>query len=697
MKTKRLAWAVSAALAAMALSACGWRHHDDHDGHHGEPNEAPRYLRDITVATYDGVTDDLLTGGLGASGLAAAAPVPGYADPLNPTAAELRRNAIYFNYRAIADVNATAGYGRLYGPNVDASGTPTTGEGKIAGTEYIAYADDGSGKQNVTVMVQIPDSFDVNQPCIITGASSGSRGVYGAIATAGEWGLKHKCAVAYTDKGTGTGLYAFDDDSVNLRTGVRATRVAAGINANFAPALSDAERTAFAAAYPGRIASKHAHSQQNPEKDWGTHVLQSVEFAFYALNEKYGEAGKDGKGHRVRFTPRNTITIGSSVSNGAAAALLAAEQDRKGLITGLAVSEPQIQPRDNTSYSVRQNGVPVTGQGKLLIDFTTYAALYQPCVASTAANPGRCAALAAKGLLTGAELAAQQADALARLRAYGWLLDSDPLQATYSPTNVLVAVTYAYTYGRFPVKDKVCGFTFAPVDATGTPTAFTPAQKAASFATQNGIIGTPIYEDSVGGAKAYTVGVSPTTGRADQALDGFLCLRALATGIDPVNGNALTGTLAAQSARVRAGAAEVVATGNLRGKPAIIVHGRRDTLMAVNFDSRAYLGLNAVAEGASSKLRYVEVTNGNHFDVFTNALPQYVIPLNVYLFRALDTMMAHLRNPASTSLPPSQVVRTTTRPDNTVPLTTANLPPYVAAPGGGDTISVTGTIVDIPL
>jgi hydroxybutyrate-dimer hydrolase len=697
MKTKQLVWAVSAALAATALSACGWRHHDDHDGHHGEPNEVPRYLRDITVATYDGVTDDLLTGGLGASGLAAAAPVPGYADPLNPTAAELRRNAIYFNYRAIADVNATAGYGRLYGPNVDASGVPTTGEGKIAGTEYIAYADDGSGKQNVTVMVQIPDSFDVNQPCIITGASSGSRGVYGAIATAGEWGLKHKCAVAYTDKGSGTGLYTFDDDSVNLRTGVRATRVAAGLNANFAPALSDAERTAFAAAYPGRIASKHAHSQQNPEKDWGTHVLQSVEFAFYALNEKYGEVDKDGKGRRVRFTPRNTITIGSSVSNGAAAALLAAEQDRKGLITGLAVSEPQIQPRDNTSYSVRQNGVPVTGQGKLLIDFTTYAALYQPCVASTAANPGRCAALVAKGLLTGADLAAQQADALARLRAYGWLPDSDPLQATYSPINVLVAVTYAYTYGRFSVADKVCGFTFAPVDATGSPIAFTPAQKAASFATQNGIIGTPIYEDSVGGAKAYTVGVSPSTGQADQALDGFLCLRSLATGIDPVNGNALTGTLAAQSARVRAGAAEVVATGNLRGKPAIIVHGRRDTLMVVNFDSRAYLGLNAVAEGTSSKLRYVEVTNGNHFDVFTNALPQFVIPLNVYLFRALDTMMAHLRNPAGTALPPSQVVRTTTRPDNTVPLTTANLPPYVATPGTSDAISVTGTTVDIPL
>ncbi|MDR7047839.1 hydroxybutyrate-dimer hydrolase [Duganella sp. 3397] len=690
MKTTTLVTAVSAAVATMALAGCGSHGHHDH----GEPNEAPRYLRDITVATYDGVADDLLTGGLGTSGLSAAAPAPGYADPLSPTPAELRRNAIYFNYRAIADVNPTAGYGRLYGPNVDINGVPTAGEGKIAGTEYIAYADDGSGKQNVTVMVQIPDSFDVTNPCIITGASSGSRGVYGAIATSGEWGLKHKCAVAYTDKGTGTGLYTFEDDSVNLRNGVRAPRATAGINANFSPSISDAERAAFAAAYPGRIASKHAHSQQNPEKDWGMHVLQSVEFAFYALNEKYGEVSKDGKGRRVRFTPRNTITIGSSISNGAAAALLAAEQDRKGLITGLAVSEPQIQPKDATSYSVRQNGAPVTGQGKLLIDYSTYAALYQPCIAATAATAARCTALAAKGLLAGADLAAQQLDARARLRAYGWLPESDPLQATYSPTNVLVAVTYSFAYGRFAPTDKVCGFTFAPVDAAGLPAVFTPAQKAASFATQNGIIGTPIYEDSAGGARSYALGVSPSTNLADQSLDGFLCLRALATGIDPVNGNALTGALAEQSRRVRQGAAEVVANGKLNGKPAIIVHGRSDTLMVVNFTSRAYLGLNAAAEGSSSKLRYIEVTNGNHFDVLTTPLPQYVIPLNVYLFRALDAMMAHLRSNAQ--LPPSQVVRTTTRPDNTVPLTEANLPPFVGAPAPANAITVSAATVDVP-
>lgn len=684
MHTKK----ITLALAGIALTACGH--------HHDKPeiiNERPSFLGTITAKTYDGVSDDLLTAGLGSTGLAGA--LPAYADPLNPTPAELRRNAIYANYRAIQDISSAAGYGRLYGPNVDVSGTPTTSEGKIAGSEFIAYADDGSGNKNVTLMVQIPASFDANNPCIITGASSGSRGVYGAIGTSGEWGLKNKCAVAYSDKGSGTGLYTFDDDSVNLQNGVRATRTAAARNSNFTPILSDADRAAFAAAKPGRIAFKHAHSQQNPEKDWGNHTLQAVEFAFYMLNEQYGRYARDNTHHVVRFTPTNTITIGSSISNGAASALLAAEQDTKGLIDGVAANEPQIQPRTATGYSIRQNGVPVTGQGKWLIDYSTYAALYQPCIASTAAAPGRCTALVAKGLLTGADLAAQQEDARARLRAYGWLPNSDVLQASHALTTVLVAVTYANAYGRFSVTDQLCGFTFAPTDATGSPVPFTPAQRAASFATQNGIIGTPIYEASVGGPKAYNLGVSPSTNLADQSLDGFLCLRALATGIDPVNGNALTGTLAEQSARVRSGAAEVLATGNLHGKPAIIAAGRSDTLMVVNFNSRAYLGLNALAEGPSSKLRYIEVLNANHFDAFTSVFPQNIVPLHIYLFRALDAMMAHLRNP-SVPLPPSQVVRTVTRPDATTPMTVANVPPFVMAPAPGNLINVSGTTVDVP-
>ena len=670
----------------LALAACGSNHAPE------ELNQMPGYLGSITRADYDGKTNDLLTAGLGKTGLAGAAPA--YANTEQPTPLELRRNAIYANYRAVLDIAVNSGYGTLYGPNVDASGNVGTGEGLVAGSEYIAYADDGTGKKNVTLMVQVPASFDPDRACIVTGTSSGSRGIYGAIGSSGEWGLKKGCAVAYADKGSGTGLYVFEDDSVNLQNGVRAGRVAAGKNALFAPDLSDADRLAWASANPNRIAFKHAHSQQNPEKDWGKVTLQAVEMAYYVLNERYGVLARDGSARIVRLTPKNTITIASSISNGAGSALLAAEQDTQGLISGVAASEPQVQPAASSAYSVRQGGVVVANPGRALFDYATYAALYQPCIASVAGNAGRCTALVAKGLLNGVDLAAQQADAKQRLRAYGWLPDSDPLQAAHAGTNILVAVTYAYAYGKFSVTDKVCGFTFAQTDGSGNPIPLTTAQKAASFAAQNGILGSVVYENSVGGAKGYTAGVSPSTSLADQSLDGFLCLRSLATGRDAVSGANLQGTLAAQSVRVRAGVAEVAASGKLHGKPAIIVHGRSDTLIPVNHASRAYLGLNAAVEGSNSRLRYIEVTHANHFDSFSSALPTLIVPLHVYLNRALDAMYAHLS--AKQALPPSQVVRTVTRADASTLITAVNVPAIASTPAAGNAISVTGTVVDVP-
>ena len=160
------------------LSACG----GGNDGNNVPGNVKPAFVGQVTTNHYDGVSDDLLTAGLGASGLASAT-APSIANATAPTAAELRRLAIYANYRALVDTAAKGGYGTLYGPNVDASGNVTQGSGMIAGSEYIAYSDDGTGQQNVVLLVQIPDSFDVSNPCIITATSSGSRGVYGAIST----------------------------------------------------------------------------------------------------------------------------------------------------------------------------------------------------------------------------------------------------------------------------------------------------------------------------------------------------------------------------------------------------------------------------------------------------------------------------------------------------------------------------------
>ena len=84
----------------------------------------------------------------------------------------------------------------------------------------------------------------------MTATSSGSRGVYGAIGSAGEWGLKRGCAVAYADKGTGIGVHDLATNTVNLQDGTRADAVAAGMRSNFTAALTAAELAAFNAANP---------------------------------------------------------------------------------------------------------------------------------------------------------------------------------------------------------------------------------------------------------------------------------------------------------------------------------------------------------------------------------------------------------------------------------------------------------------
>ena len=310
----------------LALAAC--RSNND-------LNTRPSFVKGAAVTTvYDGTTDDLLTGGLGKTGLGFFAGAPGFANPASPTPAELRRLAIYQNYGALVDTLPTGGYGVLYGPNIDVQGGNTLGEGKIAGEETLAFDDDGTGQVNATMMVQVPASFDPNSPCIVTATSSGSRGVYGEIATAGEWGLKHGCAVAYTDKGSGMGVDDLSANTVNVLDGTRAGAASAGSLSNFTAQLSDADRAALLA----RFAVKHAHSQQNPEKDWGRYTLHAVEFAFYLLNEKFGRPTSDGKMRTIH--PGQTIVIAAGVANGGGAALAAAEEDTQGLISGVLAAEP---------------------------------------------------------------------------------------------------------------------------------------------------------------------------------------------------------------------------------------------------------------------------------------------------------------------------------------------------------------------
>src|SRR5688500_4692227 len=100
---------------------------------------------DVLHAHYDGVTNDLLTAGLGKTGLGSAT-APGFAGPLHPPTEEVRRLAIYNKYRALIDPTPGGGDGALYGPNVTADGTVTANEGRIAGDEYISYEKTGGRK-----------------------------------------------------------------------------------------------------------------------------------------------------------------------------------------------------------------------------------------------------------------------------------------------------------------------------------------------------------------------------------------------------------------------------------------------------------------------------------------------------------------------------------------------------------------------
>ncbi|MGF6538570.1 hydroxybutyrate-dimer hydrolase [Paraburkholderia youngii] len=692
-----LTTAASLMASAIVLAGCGG---GNDDGLHPPPpnNVLPGFIKSaVTTKSYDGNSDDLLTAGLGKTGLASAT-APAIANTAQPTAAELRRLAIWSNYRALVDMTANGGYGRFWGPNVDLNGNDTLGEGKIAGKEYLAYADDGSGAQNVSLLVQIPTSFNPDQPCIVTATSSGSRGVYGAISAAGEWGLKRGCAVAYTDKGSGNGAHELSTNRVTLIDGTLQDASTAGKASLFTAKLGSSTLATFNAQFPNRYAFKHAHSQQNPEQDWGKNTLQAIQFAYWALNDSFGAL--NGTTRTVRYASGSITTIAASVSNGGGASLAAAEQDTSGLITAVVVGEPQINMRLTPQVSVAQGGVSVGAFGKPLADYMTLANLLQPCAAlapaaagapyltalpsatTTALRTARCASLAAAGVIAGADTVTQATNALALLHQNGYQTDSDLLQAPMWDSQAVpaVAVTYANAYARASVADNLCDFSFGTTSATGAA-GVTPAVSPmlTVFGNGNGVPPTNginlVYNAGTSGAADHRLAT------ADASYAGAACLRARWT----------SGSLSASVDAIRVNA-------NLHGKPTIIVQGRADALVPINHASRPYLGLNQVAEGGASKLALYEVTNGQHFDAFLGVagFDTRFVPLHYYNLQALNLMWAHLKN--GTALPPSQVIHTIPRggtPGAAPALTTANLPAIAASPGA-NAISATNGAVNVP-
>lgn len=646
-----------------------------------------------SVQEYDGINDDLLTAGVGQSGLTNSAPTA--TDPENPSAAEIRKATIINQYQALLDMRSASGYGSLYGPAV---GT-TNDDGKVAGKEYLAYADDGSGHKNVTMMVQVPNSFNREQPCIIVAPSPGSRGVYAGIVTVGEWGLKNHCAVAYTDKGTGNGVHDLNTDTVNLIDGTRDTATNADKQANFrAQGTSQLDLAAYSSTYPARIAQKHAHSQQNPEADWGNNVLDAIRFAFDILNtqEQSTETATTNDNNdsnnnenpepstQITLTPANTLVIASGISSGGAASLRATEQDKQNWIDGVVVAAPLINPRgfsDNAEGITIQQGTNTFFYHlfrKSLFDVITYYNVFQPCASANTSGglPGRCISLVNAGWLNSNLLLEQIAEAQRRLNNYGTLETSNVIAQLYETANIYASFAnlYANAYGSFSVVDNLCGYSYAGSDGDEPPSAKSLADLADDFQSSHGIppsSGTYLInnhgnegDDNEGDGINFRHSVD-VNGNLDGYLQGALCLRQLATGttgvtIDtgtPLTRNpGLTETALEHYQRVQAGIDKVLASGNLQGKPAIIVQGRDDALAHVNFSARAYYGLNQKTK-LNSKLVYIEVKHAHHIDGLNE---QYNItnqvPLHYYLNQALDQMYKHLKD--NTTLPTSQVIPT---------------------------------------
>ncbi|WP_321810185.1 MULTISPECIES: D-(-)-3-hydroxybutyrate oligomer hydrolase [unclassified Burkholderia] len=688
--------ACAAVLATTVLAGC-----NGDDSVKPQANQLPAFVAgDVRTTTYDGSTDDLLTGGLGKTGLASATP-PAFANATSPVAAELRRLAIWSNYRALVDMSTNGGYGRFWGPNVDLAGNDTLGEGKIAGTEYLAFADDGSGTQNVSLLVQVPAGFDPAHPCIVTATSSGSRGVYGAISAAGEWGLKRACAVAYTDKGTGNGAHELATDTVTLIDGTLASAGSAGHRSIFTANVGAATLAAYNRDFPNRYAFKHAHSQQNPEQDWGKDTLEAVQFAYWALNQQFGPL-LDGSRRGVRYLPGSISTIAASVSNGGGASLAAAEQDTQGWITAVVVGEPQVNVNLGAGAQIREGGSAISAAGKPLADYMTLANMLQPCAAAASElttapylsalphsttnsiRAARCSSLAAAGVISGNDLQSQASSALAQLHAAGYETDSDFLQAPMWDSQAVpaVAATYANAYTRSSATDNLCGFSFGTTNASGAAAA--PAGNSPMlnvFGTGNGVPPTNginlVYNAGATGAADHRLATS------DASYAGAACLHALWTQGNPA--------MAASVSAVRV-------TGKLQNKPTIIVQGRSDALVPVNHASRAYLAQNSIADGAHSQLSFYEITNGQHFDAFLSVagFDTRFIPVHYYYLQALNLMWDHLTR--GTPLPPSQIVRTTPRggvPGQAPQLAAANLPPIASVPAA-NAIQVANGIVDIP-
>lgn len=637
------------------------------------PNPRATFLGPVQRTVVQ-APDDLLTAGLGPEGLRG--PAPAFADPAQPTPAELRRRAVYINYRSLVDVSEAGGFGRLFGVR---SGR------RVGGVEYLVALAGPDGRGRHTALLQIPEGFDPRKGGLVAAAASGSRGLHGALPIAGAWALAHGHALVLSDKGTGMGLYDVDR-GLAVRVDGTLTERLDDPWVTFAPPVAGLDLP------PHTVLFRHAEGGNNPEREWGDYLLQAIDAALQLLRQEYPH---DRAGHG--FAPGDLRILAVGISNAGATVLRALERDHERWISGAVVSEPNVVIDGLTAgLEVASHGRVLQAPGRSLLDYGTQHFLLQPCAVLTdlpgdapfadslgAVRPllgAWCEAMGQLGVLpAGSEkqvaVAARKALLDSGIRPEALEQGAFNLAATLWPA---LAYSYAMAYARVTPGESLLDVRFAATDAKGVPRALTLGELARAMPDGSGI--------------------SPTL--------GINAIAPLAPGLPPsmANGGSVPLALAFRGlvdaalpgdaglrARVQQGIREATMTARLDDRPVLVFHGRADGLIPVNHTSRPYYA--AALRGGATGLRYYEVQHGQHFDGFL-ALPgfqQRYVPLQGHVEDGLSRLVAALEG---AGLPPSQVVRSQPRAPG-APLEAGADGRLLANPGA-DTITFDGQRLSVP-
>src|SRR3546814_14890924 len=82
------------------------------------------------------------------------------------------------------------------------------------------------------------------------------------------------------------------------------------------------------------------HSGDNPEGDWGRHVIQAAQFGLAMLDRAFPA--------EAPFTPQNTKIIATGISNGGGAVLQAAGLDQEHFFAGVVALEPDVYEEERS-------------------------------------------------------------------------------------------------------------------------------------------------------------------------------------------------------------------------------------------------------------------------------------------------------------------------------------------------------------